>query len=53
MPGMVKATARKATRSDVHRLGRTLARAFQDDVAMFWAIPDAASASGLGPNSSN
>jgi GNAT superfamily N-acetyltransferase len=40
---------RKASTGDASRLGRTMARAFQDDPAFAWAAPDAARRERFGP----
>jgi ribosomal protein S18 acetylase RimI-like enzyme len=38
---MPETIVRKATSADVGQLGRTMGRAFQDDPAMSWAVPNA------------
>jgi ribosomal protein S18 acetylase RimI-like enzyme len=47
---MGKPTIRRATRSDVLQLRQTLARAFQDDPAMSWWIPEATKRERFGPD---
>ena len=37
---MTETIVRKATSADVSQLGRTMGRAFQDDPAMSWAVPN-------------
>jgi ribosomal protein S18 acetylase RimI-like enzyme len=46
---MAETTVRRAAPSDVGQIARTLARAFQDDPAMSWSIPDATRRARLGP----
>lgn len=46
---MVQMTVCKATNADLHQLGRTIARAFQDDPALAWAAPDAQRRERFGP----
>ncbi len=38
---MAQITVCKGTNADLYQLGRTIARAFQDDPALAWAVPDA------------
>jgi hypothetical protein len=46
---MVQMTVCKATNADLPQLGRTIARAFQDDPALAWAAPDAQRRERFGP----
>jgi GNAT superfamily N-acetyltransferase len=46
---MVQMTVCKGTNADLHQLGQTIARAFQDDPALTWAVPDAQRLERFGP----
>lgn len=46
---MAQMTVCRATNADRHRLGRAIARAFQDDSALAWAVPDAQRRKRFGP----
>jgi GNAT superfamily N-acetyltransferase len=45
----MKITVCKGTNADVHQLGQTIARAFQDDPALAWAVPDVQRRERFGP----